>query len=78
MPDALELRGEQQVPLQLFFASLAAARRVRTNAVLEAPWSESSRNIELLSAKSFFDRVFTVERALRSCALDSQAWQGAD
>ena len=34
------------------------------HAVLEAPWSESSRNIELLTEKSFFHRVFTVPRAL--------------
>ena len=30
LPAALEPRGEQQMPLQLFFSPLAAARRVRS------------------------------------------------
>ena len=30
LPAALEPRGEQQMPLQLFFASFAAAHRVRS------------------------------------------------
>ena len=72
LPAALEMRGprgEQQMPLQLFFTrplGLAAARRVRIAAgstLVPAPWSGSSRNIELLTAKSFFHRIFTVDPA---------------
>ena len=37
------------------------------HAVLEAPCSESSRNIDILTARSFLHRVFTVNRALVAC-----------
>ena len=47
-----------------FAALLRLLQQHAAYAVLEAPWSGSSRNIELLTAKSFFHRVFTVARAL--------------
>jgi len=64
MPAALELRGEQQMLLQLFLASCSSTPRTQC---WKATWSKSSRNIDILTAKSFFYRVFTVNRALVAC-----------
>ena len=51
-----------------FAALLRLLQQHAAYAVLEAPWSGSSRNIELLTAKSFFHRVFkeecTAERSM--------------
>ena len=46
-----------------FAALLRLLQQHAAYAVLEAPWSGSSRNIELLTAKSFFLRTFDWGRA---------------
>ena len=46
-----------------FAALLRLLQQHAAYAVLEAPWSGSSRNIELLTAKSVFHRIFTVDPA---------------
>ena len=52
MAAALELRGEQQMPLKLFLASCSSSQHA-AHAVLEAPWLKSSRNIDLENGRSF-------------------------